>query len=162
MKKLCIIALLLLSVGTAFGDDKEKVARDLYQAMNADNVVDQVMESMKPIIQQMMALDMATATPEQKKEADEVLDKVHKICLKTFPKKEMADLSVEVYKDVFSLEELKEILAFYNSPVGKAFAKKQTQIIQVTTSKSKPLMQSWYMQFQKEAMALIQDHKANQ
>jgi hypothetical protein len=47
---------------------------------------------------------------------------------------EMRSLFIEVYSSTFSQEEIDGLIAFYNTPVGKAFAAKQPEIAQKTNS----------------------------
>jgi hypothetical protein len=73
-------------------------------------------------------------TPADQKVLDAMRAEVMKDVATELNWTEMRSLFIEVYSSTFSQEEIDGLIAFYNTPVGKAFAAKQPEIAQKTNS----------------------------
>jgi len=102
-----------------------KVARQILDVTDASDRVNQAfMATMKSL-----ASIIEDANPGKAKEIDEVLDGL----LAPVFRKEVAEtlqVTSQTYVDNFTLNELKQILAFYQSDVGKKLIERQPAIMQ--------------------------------
>jgi len=117
MKKILLVAILALgmslSVGTAAAqsDEYRECLKSLLEKSGALATSDVVMDQMIPAVQQMTANDVPAEfwTAFRQKWNQKAKDK-------------MVDLYVPIYRKYFTLDELREIVVFYDTPVGRKLA----------------------------------------
>lgn len=72
--------------------------------------------------------------------------------------KELTDLIVPIYARHFSHDDIKQLIAFYNTPIGKKLIALQPQIMQESMAAG----QKWGAKIGQRAMKKIQDRKKKQ
>ena len=92
----------------------------------------QVQDSFKPMVDQAMA--GRTLTPEQKKRSDEMVGKMAKkmdeILADELSWPMLEEFYTMVYRESFTQEEIDGLIAFYDSPAGRAFVAKMPLVTQ--------------------------------
>ena len=154
------LGILLLAVsclaGSAPAQDAQKtqLANDVIKAMNADKMFD----SMAGQIKQMVAAQTsmyapANATPEQRAKLDQVQNQAVDLAMEAA--KGMIAQMGTIYAEVYSVEELTAIKAFFTSPEGMSMQAKQPQIMQ----KMMPLVQQMQAELMPKIKALVEAAK---
>ena len=143
MKPLVVFALaLLVIVPDAPAQELTKQAKieRLLDAMNADATINQLFEQIKT----MTAAQMPPgATPEQTAKAREVQDKILDLVKSRISWDKMRPSYIKLYSETFSEEEIGGMLAFYESPAGRAMLGKMptllTKLIEVAQAQMNDL-----------------------
>ncbi|HTA72496.1 MAG TPA: DUF2059 domain-containing protein [Bryobacteraceae bacterium] len=129
MKPLLVFALaLLVLVADASAQELTKQAKieRLLDAMNADATINQLFDQIKA----MTAAQMPPgATPEQTAKAREVQDKILDLVKSRISWEKMRPSYIKLYSETFSDEEVSGILAFYQSPPGRAMLAKMPALL---------------------------------
>lgn len=122
MKKIVLLlALTLLTATLSFSQDKTTY-RESFKKMMIANGSEQ---TFKVVIDQMITSYKAQR-PEVKQEIwDGLGDSFHKVGIE-----ELLDLLLPVYQKHLSLEDIKNMTAFYDTPTGKRFAEQTPAITQ--------------------------------
>ena len=104
----------------------------MLKAARSEEMMDQMMTQMMNGMEQGMqqALKGQTPTPAQKAKMDEFRNKLSALMHEELSFAKMKDLYMQVYRESFTQEEVNGILAFYNSPAGKAFVEKMPAAMQ--------------------------------
>ncbi len=142
--KYVVAIVLFIGMLPARSNEKLAVAEKLYAAMNVEATIGQVMEAMGPSIKQMVGQMIGDASIAEDQEVSRLMDELMTIGFESFPVKEFKEMTLSVYAEVYTLEELNGILAFYQSPEGKAMVQKQGQVIQQSGVKMQPILAAWY------------------
>lgn len=142
--KYVVAIVLFIGILPARSSEKLEVAEKLYAAMNVESTIGQMMEAMGPSIKQMVGQMVGDASMFEDKEVSRLMDEVMTIGFESFPVEDFKKMTLSVYTEVYTLEELSGILAFYQSPEGKAMVQKQGQVIQQSGVKMQPILAAWY------------------
>jgi hypothetical protein len=134
MKKLNAILLcaMLIVPALARADDAERkqLAEKLLLLTDIQRNTEKSFDMIKQMIaqqaQQAAARSGKAATGAQAAESNDMMDMV----LKEFSWDKMKDDYIAIYAETFNEEELKGVIAFYESPTGKKFTEKQPELIQ--------------------------------
>ncbi len=126
MKKLILVAFVALFSFTVNAQDKDQFTKDTEKLM-----VILIKPSFKPVIAQFSGM-----VPDDKKEA------FKKDVEATMP--QLYSDMAKIYMDEFTHDEIKELLKFYATPVGKKMAEKSGDMSQ----KGMMIGQSWGMKIQ--------------
>jgi hypothetical protein len=152
------------AVGAEEPSERHRLAADLLDAMDMGTQITASFEAMKGVIpaqlKQMEALAPAApngvkpaiAADQQKK----MMDKVMEMCAEEMKWEKVKPDYINLYAETFSAEELKELIAFYQSPAGKAFMAKQPELMQ----KSMQLSQKSMMRLMPKIMAMSSEAAA--
>lgn len=143
MKPLFVFAVaLLVTVSDAPAQEltKQTKIERLLDAMNADATINQLFEQIKS----MTAAQMPPgATPEQTARAREVQDKILELVKSRISWDKMRPSYIKLYSETFSEEEIGGMLAFYESPAGRAMLAKMptllTKLIEVAQAQMNEL-----------------------
>lgn len=126
MKKLMIIPVLLLSVTfISFGQDKSADLKKLFTLMNTDKMLDDMMNNMIPAMKQQAGAQIQGA------DAKEKMEKYVEFLMtetKELSKKLINEEMVQIYDKHFTATEIKDLIAFYESPTGKKMLAKTPEI----------------------------------
>jgi hypothetical protein len=141
--------MLLLPFSPARADEASKAAKagELLQLVQGD----QIFKSMEPMMKGFMAQAGRDIPEEQRAKAIELQSKIMALISERFQK--VTPLLVKVYTDSYSEEELDGALAFYKSPVGKAFLGKMPEVMQ----RSMPVMMQMMMELQPQMKAMAEE-----
>jgi uncharacterized protein len=145
MKPLAVFTaslLLVISLASAQGLSKEAKIERLLELTNGQATMNQMFEQMKT----MMAPSPipANATPEQQAKAQQFQTKILDMMKSRINWEKLRPEYVKAYSETFSDEEIDGILAFYESPAGRAMQAKMpifvTKIMALTQAQMKDLM----------------------
>ena len=136
-----LAALLSVNGWIAYGQDaaRTKLAEQLLDEMNMKGTVEQTFAMVKKMIPAQMeqakkAMPMGdqdeATTKKRQQRFDKMTDKMMDIVAKEMSWEAMKDDYVAVYAETFTEEELKGLIEFYKSPAGRAFAKKQPELME--------------------------------
>ena len=118
--------LLATSLASAQGLSKEAKVERLLEVTNGQATMNQVFEQMKAA---MAPATPASATPEQRAKAQELHSKILDLMKSQMSWEKMRPAYVKAYNETFSEEEIDGILAFYESPPGRAMQEKMPMFI---------------------------------
>jgi len=143
MKTAALLALTCLMIGPFAGAQeltKEAKIERLLDAMNADATINQLFDQIKA----MTAAQMPPgATPEQTAKAREVQSKILELVKSRIGWDKMRPVYTKLYNETFSDEEISGMLAFYQSPPGRAMLAKMpallTKLIEVAQAQMNDL-----------------------
>lgn len=153
--KRCLIAVVLCFLLTAplsFAQNQEEMAtkediQQLFQVMNSRRNVEAMMAAVR---QQMSAMRKDApkkycpkATPEQLAKIDEFFDKQLNKLLSNMPFDEMLEAMIPAYRRHFTHNEVKEIVAFYSSQIGKKVIAEIPAMMSEATADARPILQKW-------------------
>lgn len=162
-----ITVVLLAAVAPA--DDTERrreLAGDLLDAMEMEATLAASMETMKTVmvgqIQQMQRQLPAAAArgPEAKALQERLLERTMDLVAEELGWARMRESYVDVYAETLTEEEMEGLIAFFRSPVGRAFVKKQPELMQratAVTQKATAGMVPKIMALQVEVMKELRD-----
>ncbi len=143
--------LLAASLAAAQTDPKVALAHEVIQAMHADKVFD----GMSAQIQQMMTQMLPSAdTPEEQAHVKAVEGKVMALTMDAV--KKMLGHMDQIYAEVYTVDELKAMKAFYTSPMGEAAVDKQPQVMRKMT----PLVIQMQRELMPKIRAIVEQEKA--
>lgn len=142
-----VICLILLLPLAALADEKNELAREIIELTRVKQIIEQLKGQVKQIEHQLLG---QFEIPEGKKEIfvdyqNKLNDKVFEIMSYDEMEKEYLDLFTSTY----TTAELKGLVAFYKSPVGKSMIEKQPQIIEKAMMMSQRRMQVLIPELQK-------------
>ncbi|MCE1273561.1 MAG: DUF2059 domain-containing protein [Chlorobiales bacterium] len=116
-----------------------KAALELIETVNAKQLLDQMLTSMDRMMeQQFSSMGMTT---EQLKEAAPVKREISAWMRSSMSWDSMRALYVDVYMEVFTEQELREIDEFYHTPLGRKMLVKMPELVQVSMQKTQAMMQ---------------------
>lgn len=111
---------------------------DLLKAMHADEMMTNILakqrEAMTKMLPSLMPKDMPPAAVAQ---AQQMMPKVMDVVYKQLTWESLKPDMMQIYAEVFTESEIKEITAFYQSPIGQKLIEKMPEL----TTKSMQLMQ---------------------
>ena len=158
MKKYILIVILCGSVVAARAASEEALAlaRDIIKLSEAPKLMDNMMMPMKKMTGAMLPDDMPAAEKAKAaKMAEKMTEKMIEIMKPEM--EEFMNKMAPVYADVFTVDELKAMKAFHESPAGRALIAKQPQLME----KMMPAMMEMMKTLQPKIMeAAMQEAKA--
>lgn len=169
MRPICAAVIVVLLAAVAPADDTERrreLAGDLLDAMEMKATLAASMETMKTMmtaqIQQMQRQLPAAAArgPEAKAMQERMMERTMDLVTEELGWERMRESYVDVYADTLTEEEMEGLIAFFRSPVGRAFVKKQPELMQraaVVTQKASAGLLPKIMALQVEVMKEIRD-----
>lgn len=144
MKTAAVFTLaVLLTVAHASAQESTKEAKiqRLLTVMNADSMIDQMMEQIKAITASQVP---PGTSPEQVAKAREIQSKILDLVKARISWEKMRPQYVKLYGETFSEAEIGGMLAFYESPSGRAMLAKMpalvTKVMEVAQAQMKDLL----------------------
>jgi uncharacterized protein len=138
-KSLLTLVFSVLVFATVFANsDAEKTACDLLNASGAGNMT-------KQMVQQMLNMQKQTKPDVPGEVWEEIMGEVDT--------EELMILIAPVYAQHFTVEEMKEIIAFYKTPAGKKMVEKQPAMMQQTMM----LGQKWGMELEQKITTILKE-----
>jgi hypothetical protein len=98
---------------------------------NANAIIDQVFKQIQTMTASMVTKD---ATPEQAAKAQQIQAKILDVVKARISWDKLRPAYVQIYSDMFSDDEISGILAFYESPAGRAMLAKTPALISKSMS----------------------------
>ncbi|MDT0584212.1 MULTISPECIES: DUF2059 domain-containing protein [Alteromonadaceae] len=139
MKRILIaLSLVTVLVGNSQAQTTDETLEQLFDIMAVDETIDVVFEQMQSMVNNISGGPILTS------EEQEVYDK-YQLKILTLMKKELAADSMrqdlaQIYKQNFSDKELKDMLAFYQSPTGQSMLEKMPIVTQESMQASQRMM----------------------
>ena len=128
---------------------KSAKAQELLQLTQGD----QMMKMMEPMMKGVLAQAEKDIPAEQRAKIGEMQEKIMALVAASLNKAKPA--LAKVYTDTYTEEEIDGILAFYKSPVGKAFIQKMPEVMQ----RSMPVMMQMMSDLQPQMKTMIEGIK---
>ena len=129
MKKIIsmMICLMLLVPFLARADEKVALAKEIMALTHVTKMMEQVKAQVLQLQSQILSeMDI----PENKQEETKAFQKkIHDKIFEIMSYEQMQKEYIELYTSVYTIEEMKGIIQFYKSPVGKSMIEKQPQIV---------------------------------
>lgn len=168
MKPLKILALsLLLSANLAFAEPvTDATLEELLVLTKSEKMITDMQDQMKTMMEQSMAKmtqDQAPS-PEEKKALDNMVSKMLVAMKEEISWAKMKPLTMNLYKETFTEEEVKGMIEFYKTPAGEAMASKMPTLMQKTMAATQEMMvglQPKMQQIQQEFMQEMQAAQAS-
>ncbi|WP_375207013.1 DUF2059 domain-containing protein [Hyphococcus sp.] len=135
-----VIAVAGLCAPAMAADDeaaKLKLAEELIELSQAKQMSKQIVAQMAPMQMQVIRATRPDTTLTDE-ELETVLDKTSEIMIEEMAPAidALIDKMAPVYAEVYTLEELQGVVAFYNSPVGASFLSKQSNLVDASMAVS--------------------------
>jgi hypothetical protein len=126
---------------------RRAAAEKLLDLFNMDETYDQAMkQAMNMAVSMIDSQDLPEA---EKANARKAVEASMGVSMEKFSWKRMKGIFVDIYAGVLDLEELEGLIAFYESPIGQKFLKKQPQLSLATMEKMQLLMEEMMPDLQK-------------
>lgn len=164
---LCSV-LLISTIASADQVGEKKAILKLLKISNARNMSDQIMTSMEALLDQ----QFRSANKQLSTKGQEALMVVRKDSVKWMQDNlswdQMKEMYVDIYMQVFTEEEINQLVEFYQSPLGQKMLEKMPELLRVTFEKSQALIQKKLPIFQENlqknlsALETKYGEKANQ
>ncbi len=127
IKRALLFGLLTAFLATAQTPlSKEAKIDRMLTLTNASSMIDQMFAQIRKMTEGMMP---PGATPEQAAEAKQVQQKVQDVVHSRLSWDRMRPQFIKIYSETFTDEELDGLLAFYDSPTGRAMIKKTPELM---------------------------------
>jgi hypothetical protein len=144
---LMVVLVVLLPLSAFAGSEKEALSEEMMGMMQMDRMMSQMKMQVERMIGQMNA---QFSIPEHANSDYESFQK--KVMDKAFKVMDLEGSRVEITKlftELYTLEELKEIVALYKSPAGQAMLTKQPEVMQKAFSMSQEKMKALIPELQR-------------
>lgn len=144
MKKLCVIAILLVAslAGTAHADpaSHRKAVLKLLEVTNSRQILDQMKAQLNESVgKQFDAMDLdANGREAARKVRKEMAGWLSDV----LDWGTMKEMYVDIYTDVFTEDEINELTAFYQSPLGRKMLQKTPALLQATVERTQAMIRS--------------------
>jgi hypothetical protein len=151
------VVLVSLFIGPALSGADEnshrKAALNLIEVANVEKLLDQVIVSVEAMMrQQFNGMDLP---PEGQAAAEKLQKEIIVWMSEIFQWEQMKNLYVDLYADVFSEQELNELIEFYQSPLGRKLLAKMPELMQKSMMKTQAVIQEKMPEFQRRMEASI-------
>lgn len=145
--KIFTICLILLLPLAALGDEKNELAREIIELTRVKQIIEQLKGQVKQMEHQLLG---QFEIPEGKKEIFiDYQNKLNDQVFEIMGFEEMENEYLDLFTSTYTIEELKGLVAFYKSPVGKSMIEKQPQIIEKAMMMSQRRLQILIPELQK-------------
>jgi hypothetical protein len=144
MRKLLLLVALLASLPALAAPASEQSVEKLLAASRAESIINSLYANMEDLMRKSMqqAVQGKTLSAEQQRVLDAVPPKFVAVMQEEMSWQKMKPLYVQVYRETFEQEEVDGLIAFYESPAGKAMLEKMPTVVQKSIAITQPLMQS--------------------
>lgn len=134
--RILVLTGLLVASSSAFALDKSgshyKAAIDLMEAADATAMLRQARSQMDGMLDARMQQLQTKIPPEKQQEFDDYKVEVSGLIRKNMRWGKLRDEFAELYMEMYSEDELEQLVGFYESPVGKKFIKRTPELMQRT------------------------------
>lgn len=164
MKTIKLLGLsLLLSANLAFAEPPtDATIEELMTLSKSEKMVTDMQDQVKSMMDQSMAgmLKDQKPTEAEKKALDNMVTKITAAVKEEVSWEKLKPISVKLYKDTFTEEELKGIVAFYKTPAGEALVNKMPTFMQKTMEATQGMMGGLQPKLQQIQMEFMQEMAA--
>lgn len=141
------------------GDAKaaaERLLDVLKTGENFDQAIQQSIEMQTGMLNQM------GLSGEELEMAQKSMDRSMAIVMEKFSWAKMKEMFIDIYAEVFTVEEMGDIIAFYESPQGQKFVAKQPELTRVTMQKMQGIMEKMMPEVREATEKMMAEMKASQ
>ena len=161
MKKALMVTFIVfgiaVSVASADQESHRLATLKLLEVTNAQKMLDHLTTSIKTVMEQQFAsLDL---TPEGQEVMQEVKEELMTWFSGFFVWEQIRDLYIDIYIEVFTEEEINELVAFYQTPLGQKLLAKMPVLMQVSMQRTQAIMQKRMPEFQRRLLKSIAELK---
>ncbi|HEY3278691.1 MAG TPA: DUF2059 domain-containing protein [Syntrophorhabdaceae bacterium] len=162
MKRLIIFVLCITAVTalTAMADDaagRKQAAMELVEIMNGRAMRDEMVKAVDDMMEKQFEFAAADLSAEARKTMEALKKEYFDWLSESLSWEQMRTLFVDVYTEVFTEEEMKELNGFYRSPLGRKMLDKMPRLIEATMRKSREMVQKKLPEFNARLDALVSD-----
>ncbi len=161
MKKKLLLAIcfVMLTSAFAFADEtgEKKAVMKLLEITNARNMTDQLMKSMEAMMSRQFEAAAADLPPEGREALEAVRKDSMKWLFDNLSWDQMRDMYIDIYSQVFTEDEINELVQFYESPLGRKMLKKMPELMRLTLEKSQAIVQKKMPIFQENLQKTLSD-----
>lgn len=130
---ICFLAMLILSPSIVNAEPaSEELIRELLTATEARKILDslqsQVGTVMRDAVQKSLKGKPLSLTEQQR--IEETVGKMSALLQSELSWEKLEPMYLRLYQELFSAEEIAGVVAFYQTPAGQAFIKKQPELMQ--------------------------------
>ncbi len=117
-------------------------ARELLEVTRAADIIDQAYGSMESQFDTMA--DQLGITEDQRPIFDRHMERVFQVMREEMNWEKMEPYMVSAYAQVYTEQELRELIEFYESPLGQKFLAKMPELMNVTMTTTQEMMGGFY------------------
>lgn len=141
MWKLAILLMFLLAPMTVIAQQQSQVeeAKKLLMLMNANAIFEQTYKEVDAQISRLA--DQYGISDEQRPTFDRYMDEMKAVMKEELSWEKLEPEMVNVYVQVYSEEELRELNEFYSSPLGRKFIEKTPVLMKATMQMTQSMIQ---------------------
>jgi len=136
--RMLVLIALCIPAGMAADQDKRALAEELMAVMHPEKMMDQVMNQLSGTVRQQ--LQTMNVPEDTKPLVDQMMQDEMTYLRDKLDWTKLKPQFVDMYADVFTEGELREIVAFYKSPGGQAFLDKTPVLTQRSITMMQALM----------------------
>lgn len=152
---LTLITLVFSFSATADDHTHRVAAEKLLLLMNQDRLVEQMFPQMKQFIfEQMQQQDIST---DQYPKLEKYFKQIFDVMQEELSWEKTKDDYIQIYTAVFTEEEINELIAFYESPIGQKMTAKMPQLVQESMKVSQKFVQNMMPKIQKLAAEMASE-----
>lgn len=147
MRNFIFLTLLFLSTGIAEASESshEEAAKRLLEVSRAEQVIDTMYETLGTQFEGMA--DQMGITEELQPIFDRHMERAIGVLREELTWEKMEPFMVDAYVQVYTEEELSELVEFYESPIGQKFLDKMPEMMAVTMELTQGMMSGFYERF---------------
>ena len=161
MRYLIILLGILIGIASAAGQQSDARARAAAEKLlilfNVDQNYEKSMEQLIMMVEN--TIDAQQMSKEGKQKAKEIVTASMWSTMREMQWEKMKGVFIDIYAETFTSEELEEIVALYETPIGKKFIAKQPQLTTVTLQKMQGLIQSIMPEVQRKVQEAIEKNR---
>lgn len=141
-KKLLVLLTLIAATSMANADvaKQRALAEEMLEVSQASSVLDNMSKQVDAMFAQ--TVQQMNLTGDKQAEAEKYQQRLNTIMKEELSWDKLKGQFVDVYVDVFSEEELEELVEFYKSPLGQKLIVKMPQLMQESMGLAQKQMQS--------------------
>ena len=160
MRYLILLPLLYVSLGVASADESshEQAARRLLEVSRSAQVIDTVYDTVETQIAGMA--EQMGITDDLRPVFDRHMERVFRILREELSWEKMEPYMVDAYVQVYTEQELSELIEFYESPIGQKFLDKMPEVMAKSMELTQSMMGGFYERFGELQGQLEADIKA--
>lgn len=162
MRSFSLLFFSFVAFGFAHADETshEAAARELLEVSRAAEMIDTMYDSMEPqfaAVAEQMGIDESLRPV-----FDRHMVRVMEVLREELNWQKMEPYMISAYMQVYSEEELLELVEFYNSPIGRKFMDKMPELMEVTMTMTQQMMGGFYGRLEELYAELEADIEASQ
>ena len=163
MHRIVIVVAGVLAFATATAQEASHrdAARELLKAMNAEQTIE---ESYNQVLPQLEAMGQQMGVSDEERAIfNRYLDRMVAALREELSWEKLEPGMVQTYASVYSEQELRDLVEFYESPLGQKFIRKMPELMTATMQLTQDMMQDFVprvQEIQAELQAELQEARA--